>query len=131
MNEHKSLQEFYNKVEKEILEMDRKYGEKIVIPRTDDKITKETKSLIKARNCLREKEEKTTKEKIEPMVLEKMIKKEIRKDLKKYRENEIEETLKTNGSIREAKKVLVPGRHLRTHVKSKEGEKITGRKGIV
>ncbi len=83
MNKHKSLQEFYNEVETEILEIDRKYGDKRVIPRTDDKITKETKLLIEARNRLREKEEKTTKEKIELMVLKKMIKKEIRKDLKK------------------------------------------------
>lgn len=100
------IQESYDYIENCILNITQLYGKNKIKESTDDKISKETKTLIEKRNNLESKENKTNLEKIELLVLKKTVKQKIRKDVKEYEELKIKEILEESGSTKKVKKEL-------------------------
>lgn len=81
-------------------------GKKKHITTTDDKLSNYTKFLIEKRAALKRIVEKSTKEKIELIEINKLIKREIRMDVRICDEKVIERTLIETGSIKKAKRAI-------------------------
>ncbi|KAI5749413.1 hypothetical protein M8J76_007135 [Diaphorina citri] len=70
------------------------------------KLTQKTKDLIAKREELNRKRNKTTTERIEHAEIRKLVRREIRKDVREYEENIIKEIMETTGSTKSIKKEL-------------------------
>ncbi|KAI5710950.1 hypothetical protein M8J75_012794 [Diaphorina citri] len=70
------------------------------------KLTQKTKDLIEKREELNRKRNKTTTERIEHAEIRKLVRREIRKDVREYEENIIKEIMETTGSTKSIKKEL-------------------------
>lgn len=86
--------------------------------------------MIAKREDTRKKGNETRLEKIEDSELQKLVKKEIRRDIRKYEEEEIEEILMESGLTKKVWKEMSTKRKLITKMKNQKGEKETNRKKI-
>lgn len=121
-----NLQTRYNELEQIILLTGQKFGREGDRIKTDDKITENTKNLIKERNQLKNKKQRNSRERIELIELNKTIKRKIREDMKEYEEKRIKEILEESGSTKRTRKELIEGYSLITKLGKRKS-----RKGIV
>lgn len=125
------VQEIYDIVERSIKETETKYGKEKERESTDDKITKRTKNLIMEREQLRKVKNPTPRQKIELTELQKLVKKEIKKDCREYETKIVKEIIEESSSTRRMKRELAKGTKLMTEIKNKEGKVITGREQMI
>ena len=83
-----------------------KFGKKAKDIKTEDKLSTETKKLLKLRQTLAKKNTKSPREKIELGEINKAIRKAIRKDTQEFDEKVIIQTLFDTSSTKKANKVL-------------------------
>ncbi len=126
-----TVEEMYTRLEESVREINKKWGEKRPVVKTDDKLTKETKQLIKARNELILKKDKNTREKLELILARKKVRSQIREDIKRYEERQIEEILQESGSTKKVKNTLFKDKYLVTKLKSATNKELYKRKDIV
>ena len=79
------VQETYNAVEKTLLKIEKKYDKENAKVRTDDKLTENTKNIIKERNKLSFIKNKNTSNEVKYCELCKLAKRMIKEDVKKIR----------------------------------------------
>lgn len=127
----KNVQKKYDILEKSIKESVCLVGEKKLRPTTDDKLTTETKKLIDKRAKLRQIKTKSKKVKIELTELNKLIKKEIRKDIKNYEDELTKEIIEESWSTKKVKKALSKGRNWMIGINTDEGKSIYNREKIL
>jgi len=130
-NENIGLQNKYNDMVKAIELTVTKFGKKVNPHITNNKITDKTKELINKRDLLRNKLNKTSREKIELCEINKTVKKAIRQDVKEYDENQVIQTLQETTSVRKANKKLQQNRKLMVSIHNEEGNEIHNRDKIV
>ena len=87
--------------------------------KTDDKLTSNTKKLIEESEKIRKRNHKDVKDKIAYVKLRKLVKKEIRTDLKEYEIEAIKRILQENWSLRKIKKESSSRTRLITKLKGK------------
>ena len=106
------VEKFYDEIEQVILEARKRYGKKGKTIKTDDKITEKTKSMIKERNRMMYKSHKTIRERIKLTELNKLIKREIKEDIRKFEEKRVKEIIEENNSTRRTRRELSEGKNL-------------------
>lgn len=97
------------------------------IPIKKHKLTQKTHGLIDKREQLKLKTNRNTLEEIEYTEIKILVKKEIKKDLRNYRLQKINEIIENTGSTKKIQKELYQDRKLITHSKIKQGKMIQSR----
>jgi exonuclease III len=95
------------------------------------KISVETKRLIVQRETLKRKKNKSVNDKIELNLISKLVKYNIRKDLKTYEDNLIKAVLDANGSMKKLKQQLFDNKEWKIGVRDRSGRIERSRLGIV
>jgi len=126
-----TMQEYYSEIVKVMKEAVEKYGKLKGEITTNDKISRETKDIISRREVLRRKSTKTGRDIVELAELRKTIKREVRRDIKKYDEEVTCEIIERYGSTKRLWKELKKEQDMVTNLKSKEGKSETDTKRMI
>jgi len=94
------IQDMYNRIESVLQSVGQQFGKEKEKECTDDKITVETKKLIEKREEMRQIQVMNSKQKIELAEVQKLVRREIRKDSRDYEERKVKEIIEENWSIR-------------------------------
>lgn len=129
--ENIGMQEYYNIIEEYLNRVVDKFGKIKDQITTDDKITKATKSLIVKREKLRRKKNKSGKDIVELGELRKVIKREIRKDIRTYEEELTCEIIEKSGSTKKLWKELSQGQRMMTNLRHQSGKLETDREKMI
>lgn len=119
--EKRDGQKMYRDLMDIIKEGSERFGKAKEKESTDDKITVKTKEMMRKREELRGIEIKTPKEKIELSEIQKLIKREIRKDIRNFEKEKTKEIIESEGSIRMLRKEWSNGNSIINKLKDKEG----------
>ncbi|MBP1527199.1 MAG: hypothetical protein H9Q66_04685 [Spiroplasma ixodetis] len=128
---NQETQETYNKFESILLNTINKFGIKEGEIKTDDKLTRKTKDLIEKREGLRKINRKSRKERIELSELQKLTRREIKKDLRDYEETKIKEIIEERGSTKKIWKELSTGRNIMMELKDRNGGMRSNRRELL
>lgn len=126
-----TVQDLYDDFEKIIKETAANFSVVRGKVKTDDKLSRETKTSIRERERMREKENKTNKEKLELLLLEREVRKQIRKDIRDYDTRKIMEILEESWSTKNIRREMSTGMQLVTKMKNKKGKNVYERAQIV
>ena len=99
--------------------------------KTDDKLSCNTKELIRRRTEIRNKIKLSKVDQIELVELRKLIKKKIREDINRFENEVTTEIIESSWSTRKVKKALAKGNALMPGLKDSRGNLIRDREGIV
>ena len=122
-----NTQAMYDELVKIIYETGSKFGKMKINEQTDDKLSPHTKALINERERLRRVDKPTKELKVELTELSKLIKREIRKDIKNFEEITTREIIEESGSTRMVKKALSRGVGIVNKLKDSNGVIRTGK----
>ncbi len=128
------VQAAYNELENEIKYVVKKYGTKRKEETTRDKISEETSKLIMKKRVMWKKARgkmNDLQRKIENIEMQKMIKKRIREDVRKFNDEKIRQIIEESRSTKKVKKELSEGRNMIVKLKKEDGEIEYNREGIV
>lgn len=126
-----NMQELYNIMKKRLKEAIEKFGKPRREFTTDNKLTKETKNLIRKREQIKAKRKKSWKDQVDLCELKKTIRREIRRDIRDYEEKLTCEIIEESGSTKKLWKEINQGRKLLTSIRNKEGEIEMDRQEII
>src|SRR5215469_15463690 len=96
-----------------------------------DKISANTKKLIQERERLRRNRFQSTRERIEFAEMDKLVKREIRNDIRKFNTKTIKEAIENHTTLRGAKRGLEAGRPWIPCLDKGNGEMTTDRREIM
>ncbi len=104
----RGTQDKYNTLDQSIKYTIKKYAKNDQEIKTNDKLSVETRQLIKRRKDIKQKAQKSKADKIEMVEINKLVKKGIRKDLRIYNEEIICNSLADSWSTKKLRKTLSP-----------------------
>lgn len=131
LKEREPVQNRYDKLEKIITEINNEAKVKKESNRTEDKLSEKTKEVIRKRNEMISKSNKTIIERIETAEIRKTVAKLIKHDIKEYNEKITKEILEKSWSIKKVKKSLCPGQYLMNSLTNEEGKREYRREELV
>lgn len=130
-NHDKPLQEFYDGIEKSIIDS----CKNTIINKKENKrnaiMTPEIKEQIYKRQQLKNKERKTVDEKLQLSVLYRKINRNIKANIENYRLTTIQEYLEKSGGVNKAYKKLNNTKQQMTQLKSTSGSTVTNRHDLM
>ncbi len=116
-----SVQEKYDIIEEAIKRTIKEAGSFKPKITTDDKLSTETKELIRKRTELKKINPKGTRRTIELTELNKLIKKRIREDVEKFDFEQIKSIVELSGSTKKVRAILSKGKYMLPKIKRKDG----------
>ena len=129
-DKEKGTQELYDTLEKCINQASRDAEKKTRDMKNTEKLSKDTRELIERRMKLQQARDLSEHNRLEYLKLDKIVKREIRKDIRKYRSEQTKQIIESSKTIRKAKGNLNKGKKWMLATKSSEGKNITSRKNI-
>ncbi len=124
-------QESYNQLENKIGETIEKFGHKKREEKTGDKSREETLEIIQKKHKPMTKTCKSNREKVEIRELQKLVRRKVREDIRRYDESKIVNIIEDIWSTRKVKKELSVGRTMINKIKDKNGKLVKDRKRIL
>ena len=129
--ESMTVKQMYDNIEEVIKEAGVKYGNNKGRENTDDKISEHTKNLIAKREELRRVGMKNTEQRLELNMLHRLVRREIRQDIRRYEELRAIEIINESGSTRKVNRELTKGYKIINKLKNEVGILKTGKKEVM